>query len=126
MLESISRRRSTRGLIGPLVSDGRAIWPMPWGKTCAAFAAEKVLSSFWAAALLSQTVMIWAIFYSSVIRARRSATRCSTGSEAFQYGASAIGRSTCTRDDWACELDATIPDIAIKPAPAASSAVFIR
>ena len=35
-----------------------------------------------------------AVFSSSVIRPSRSATRCSVGSEAFQYGASAIGLGT--------------------------------
>jgi len=47
----------------------------------------------WISFLAVHTVVIWAIFSSRVIRARRSATRCSTGSEAFQYGASVIGRA---------------------------------
>src|SRR5688500_119903 len=70
--------------------------------------------------------MIWAIFSSSVIRARRSATRCSTGSDAFQYGASASGRSTRTASRCAQAGCATAPDNAMIPAPAANTAAFQR
>src|SRR5690606_24997799 len=76
--------------------------------------------------LLFHTVRIWPIFSSSVIRERRSATRCSTGNAGFQYGASAIARSTRGASACARAGASSAPEIAMSPTPAANAAAFKR
>src|ERR1700733_15719140 len=81
----MSRPGTTRGEEGPVASEGRANWPIPFGYLAAILAGSSSSFASKISDLASQMLNIDATFSSSVMRVSKSSPRASTGAPGSLY-----------------------------------------